>query len=326
MSTIQKTQSSNLFKKLIGAQESALFIALLALCIGISLVNKVFLTFDNLMNVMRTTSYVLIIAIANTFVFIMAGLDLSVGSVMGFAGLITAVFLQMGVPIWLCIMIGMASGAIVGAFNGVAIVKMKIPSMIATLGSLYIARGLIYVITQGRPVYPLPDNFNIIGNGDLFGVPYSVIFVVVLALIATYVLNKTTFGRYVYAIGGNEETTRLSGINVTTVKIIVYILSAIFAAICGIILTSRTASAQLVTGTGWELKVIASIIIGGTSMFGGVGTILGTAIGALIMSVLENGLILVNVSPFWQNVVVGAIIVITVGYDQFRREQKKSSA
>lgn len=323
MTGIQSVKSNNLLKKVIDTQESAIIAALFLLCIVISAINNAFYNFENIMNILRTTSYVVIIAIANTFVFIMAGLDLSVGSVLGLGGLMAAYFMKYyNLPVWLSIILGIIPGVIVGLFNGYSIVKFKIPSMIATLGSLYIARGVIYVLTKGAPVFPLPESFVKIGNGDLFGVPYSVIFMLVLAFIGTYVLKNTTFGRYVYAIGGNEETARLSGINVDKVKIIVYILSGVSAAISGIILTSRVASAQVSLGQGWELNVIASIILGGTSMFGGVGSIMGTIIGALIMSVLQNGMVLMNVSPYWQNIVVGIIIVATVGFDQYRRNSK----
>jgi len=328
MSEIQaKIKSGNLFKKITDAQEFAVFTALIALCILISVINKGFYSFDNLMNILRTTSYVVIVAIANTFVFIMAGLDLSVGSVIGLGGLLAAYFMKFyNMPVWFSIILGIIPGLLVGIFNGYCIVKLKIPSMIATLGSMYMARGVVYVLTKGAPVFPLPDSFNRIGNGNIFGVPYSVLFMIVLALIGAYVLKNTTFGRYVYAIGGNQETARLSGISVDNVKMIVYMLSGISAAISGIILTSRIASAQVSLGQGWELNVIASIIIGGTSMFGGVGTITGTVIGALIMSVLQNGMVLMNVSPYWQNIVVGAIIVATVGFDQYRRNKKSLEA
>lgn len=317
-------KSANFLKKIISAQESAVFIALIIMCIVTSIFSEAFYSFENLMNILRTTSYVLVIAIANTFIFIMAGLDLSVGSVMGIGGLTVAIFLKMGLPIWLCILLGIIPGIVFGLFNGYAIVKFKIPTMIATLGSLYMARGLCNVITKGQPVFPLPEVFCKIGNGDIYGIPYTVVFVIFLVLLGTYVLNNTTFGRYVYAIGGNVETTRLSGINVGRIQIIVYTLSGIFAALCGIILASRFNSAMTTAGTGWELRVIASIIIGGTSMFGGVGTVAGTVIGALIMVVLENGMILMNISPFWQQFVVGALIVATVGFDQFRRSQKST--
>lgn len=313
----------NFIKRIIDTQESVIILALILMCLVIGTVNKAFWSFDNLMNICRSSSYIAIVAIANTLVLVMAGLDLSVGSVIGLGGLVTAVLMHdLGIPILPSIILGIIPGLLFGLFNGFAIVKLKIPSMIVTLGTMFIARGVVYVITKGAPVYPLPENFNKIGNGNLFGIPYSVIIALIMALIAGYILKNTAFGRYIYAIGGNAETARLSGIKVQKVQMVVYAISAIAASISGIIITSRVASAQVSTGQGYEMNVIASVIIGGTSMFGGVGTIKGTVIGALIMSVLQNGMILMSVSPYWQNIVIGSIMIATVGFDQYRRNRK----
>lgn len=324
MSESKKEVKPNSFlKKIVDAQESAIFAALIVMCLVIGSVNKAFWSFDNLMNICRSCSYIAIVAIANTLVLIMAGLDLSVGSVIGLAGLVAAVFMHdLNVPVIPSIILGIIPGALFGIFNGYAIVKLKIPSMIVTLGTMFIARGVVYVITKGAPVFPLPESFNKIGNGNFFGVPYSVIIVLAFALIAAYILKNTAFGRYIYAIGGNAETARLSGIKVQKVQMCVYLISAIAASISGIIITARVASAQVSTGQGYEMNVIAAVIIGGTSMFGGVGTVTGTIIGALIMSVLQNGMILMSVSPYWQNIVIGSIMIATVGFDQYRRNRK----
>ena len=180
---------------------------------------------------------------------------------------------------------------------------------------MYIARGICNGLTKGVPVYPLPENFSVIGNGTLFGVPGSVFFVIMVAFILDFILKNTTFGRSVYAIGGNEETARLSGINVTRIKIMIYLLSSLAAAAAGVIMTSRIESGQTSLGQGWEMTVIASAIIGGTSMLGGSGTVLGTVLGAALMSVISNGMIIMNVSVYWQNIAIGAIIVLSVAID-----------
>jgi ribose transport system permease protein len=296
-------------------KEIGIFSALVLLCLVIALANSAFYSADNLINLLRQTSYVVIIAIFTTMVIIIGGLDLSVGSVIGLSGIVVAIFLQLGVPIYLSIIFALLAVAIIGALNGVLIVLVQIPSLIVTLGTLYIARGICNGITKGVPVYPLPDAFSVIGNGTLFSIPYSVYFVILVAVILSYVLNNTTFGRSIYAIGGNEETARLSGIRVKKIKIIVYILSSISAAIAGVIMTSRIESAQTSLGTGWELTVISSAVIGGTSMLGGSGTVLGAVLGATLMSVISNGMIIMNVSVYWQSIAIGAIIILAVAID-----------
>lgn len=314
--------NNSLIKRINKMSELGILLVLVLLCTVVSLVNPTFYSFDNIMNILRTTSYVIIAALAATMVFITGGLDLSVGSIIGLGGLISGVCLAyFKLPVWVSIVAGLMLGVIFGLFNGLAIVKGKIPPLIVTLGTLYMARGLMNVITKGKPVYPLPESFNIIGSGTLLGVPYSVILVAVMAIIVHLILKYTIYGRYIYAIGGNEETSRLSGIDVELVKISVYIISAVCAALSGIVMSARMASAQVSTGTGWEMTVIASVIIGGTSMFGGSGTVLGTVIGALLMTTLTNGMVLMRVSAYWQNVAIGAIIIIAVAIDQYKRRK-----
>ena len=304
-------------------QEAAIFVILIVLCLIIGLINSSFFGVANVMDLFRTASYTVICASAATFVFIMGGLDLSVGSMMGLCGMTTALLLQSGVPIPLAILIGMVPGFLFGVFNGFAIVKLRIPAMIVTLSTLYIAKGLVNVVTMGKPVFPLPDAFNQIGNGSFLRVPYTAYIMVAVAVIASLVLKYTNYGRYVYAIGGNQETARLSGINVDFIQMAVYAVCGTFAGLSGIMITSFVGSAQVATGTGKELDIIAAVIIGGTSTFGGAGTIGGTVIGAFIMVVITNGLILARVSSFWQYVVIGIIIITTVGIDQHRRNSKK---
>jgi ribose/xylose/arabinose/galactoside ABC-type transport system permease subunit len=260
-----------------------------------------------------------------TMVFISGGLDLSVGSVVGLSSLITALALVNGIPIYLCILVGLSVGLIIGIINGFCIIKLKIPAMIVSLGMMFIARGLIHVITEGMPVYPLPDAFNNIAITDFFGINISVCFLIVMAIFIEFILRKTTYGRAIYAIGGNTETARLSGIRVDRISMSVYIISGICASIAGILITSRIASAQVTTGTSFEMEVIAATIIGGTSLFGGVGTAIGSVFGALFMTFLKGGIVSVRLPAYWQNVVIGIILIVTVGVDQYqRRKQAKS--
>jgi ribose/xylose/arabinose/galactoside ABC-type transport system permease subunit len=294
---------------------------LIALIAVIGAINPVFFSGENIINNLRTTAYVYVIGIAMTFVLISGGIDLSIAPVVGLSGILASMAVVSGVPVPIAILFGIAFGASIGLINAVIIVKLNLPSFIVTLGTMYMVKGAILIITQGAPVFPLPDYFNIIGNGDLFGVPYIIIVVLALAVIAHIALRRTRYGRSVYAVGGNPETARLSGINTDFVRMSVYFLTGIAAAISGIFMAARLGSAQPISGTGYEMLAIASVIIGGTSMFGGSGSVVGTAIGALMMTIISNGLILMSVSAYWQNLVVGAVIILAVGVDQYRRKK-----
>lgn len=256
-----------------------------------------------------------------TYVLISAGLDLSVAPVFALGGIIASITVTNGVPAWLSILIGTSVGAITGLINGVLIVWFNIPALIVTLGMMYMARGTILIITQGVAIYPLTEAFNTLGQGNFLEIPYVIWIALILAIFAHLVLVYTPFGRAVYAIGGNEETSRLAGLNVEATKTSVYVLCGIFAAFAGTVMAGRLNSAQPNVGTGYELLVIAAVIIGGTSLFGGSGTILGTAAGALLTTVISNGMVLMKISAYWQNLVVGIIIILAVGIDQYRRKK-----
>lgn len=262
-----------------------------------------------------------IVAAAMTFVLIAAGLDLSVGSVIAFGGIVGSMVLAAGAPIFLGILAGVLTGAGIGFINGFVVVKFGIPPLIVTLGMMYAGQGAVLVVTRGTPVYPLPAAFNAIGQGNLAGIPYVVLIAAVVGIVAHIVLTRTTYGRMVFATGGNAETSRLSGINVNFVNLTVYILTGMAAAFVGMLMASRLASAQPGAGAGWELQVIAAVIIGGTSMFGGSGSILGSLLGVLFMNVVSTGMIMMRISAYWQNLVVGVIIVVAVGIDQYRRRK-----
>ena len=316
------------FRSILGARESGIAIPLIILIVVVSAVNPVFLDIDNLLNIARQVSFVFIIGIAMTFVLIAAGLDLSVGSVLALGGVICGLVLRalmvkmpLSLAIVAAVVLGTLIGAVAGIFNGLVVTRFKIPSLIVTLGMMYIARGVVQVLTRGNPVYPFPEEFNRLGQGYLLGVPNVVYVAVVLGIVAHIALTQTVWGRAVFAVGGNTETARLSGLSVVKVLSSVYILSGIASAIAGVLTASRLASALANAGTGMELQVIAACIIGGTSMFGGSGSILGTLIGAAFMSIIANGMVLVKISVYYQSVVIGAIIILAVGIDQVRRRR-----
>lgn len=306
-------------------RELGIFISLVVICTVTGIINPIFFSFDNIVDLMRSTSFTLIVAVGMTYVFLSAGLDLSVGSIIGLSGIVTGWALVAEWPVFLAILLGLGVGTLVGILNGGIIVKFRIPPLIVTLGTMYIARGFVYVISQGRPFYPFPDSFKILGQGVILRIPIAVYLAVIVSFIGHWVLRNTVFGRSVFALGGNEEASRTAGIPTERVKIGIYAISAFAASITGILMASRLSSSQAGAGTGWEMIVIASVIIGGTSLFGGSGSILGTAIGAAIMTVLTNAMVLMRVSVFWQKIVVGVIIIVAVGVDTHRRNRLSGS-
>lgn len=300
-----------------------IFLILISMCILLAIANKQFLAIDNLFSVARAISYIAIIAIGQCMVIVTGGIDLSVGSVFGFSGLITAVAIsRWGLPIPLAIFIGLISGTFFGAFSGFTINKLKLPSFIATLGTMSIVRGFDYILTTGYPIQTPPE-FNWIGQIYVGPVPITVVYLLILAIIFSIFLNKTVMGRWIYATGGNETVAIMSGIPAERVKLLVYSITGFLAGFSGIVTTARLGVAQPTAGLGYEMDVIAAVIIGGASMTGGRGTILGTIIGGSIMGVLKNGLVLLNVSSYWQQTVMGFVIIIAVTIDQLR--QKKIS-
>lgn len=302
-------------------------IALVLLCIGISLMSDKFLTVDNAWNVMRQISVNICISVGMTLVVLTSGIDLSVGSVLAFCGAITAGLLKSGIElpsnnlyigftILGAILAGLIAGALLGLFNGWTITRFKVPPFVATLAMLTIARGLTLLWTKGFPISNLGDSFAYIGTGWFLGIPLPVWISAVVIVSAVVITQKTALGRYIYAIGGNEHASKLSGININKVKLIVYSIAGVLAAVGGIMVTSRLDSAQPNAGISYELDSIAAVVIGGTSLSGGRGTIMGTVLGAIIIGVLNNGLVLLNVSPFWQQVVKGGVILLAVIIDK----------
>lgn len=293
-------------------------LGLLLIIIIISFMSPSFLTATNIFNVLRQVSISALIAFGMTFVILTGGIDLSVGSTLALTGAISAGLLAGGMNPLLAMLIGLLLGALLGAINGVIIAKGKVAPFIATLATMTIFRGLTLVYTDGKPVSGLGDSqaFQLFGKGYLFGIPVPVVTMIVAFIVLYFILKQTTFGRRVYAIGGNEEASRLSGINVDRITIAVYALTGMLAALSALILTSRLNSAQPTAGQSYELDAIAAVVLGGTSLTGGRGWIFGTLVGALIIGVLNNGLNLIGVSSFFQQVVKGIVILIAVLLDR----------
>jgi len=296
-------------------------LGLALIVIVLSVITNDFLTVSNIFNVLRQISINALIAFGMTFVILTGGIDLSVGSILALSSAISAGLMAGGMDTWLAILIGLLAGAVMGAINGVVIAKGRVAPFIATLATMTIFRGLTLVYTQGRPITGLNSDFAILGKGFFLEIPMPVIWMLISFAILYFILRHTTFGRHVYALGSNEEATRLSGISTSKVKVMVYAISGLFAAISGVILTSRLNSAQPTAGTSYELDAIAAVVLGGTSLSGGNGWIVGTLIGAMIIGVLDNGLNLLNVSSFYQSVVKGAVILLAVLIDRSKAKK-----
>jgi ribose transport system permease protein len=299
--------------------QAGLIAGLIVLCVLLTLLSANFLTTGNILNVILQASVFAVLAFGMTFVILTAGIDLSVGSVLALSGAVMASMTAAYGPA-LGILIGLAVGTLIGTVNGLFVTLTKVAPFIATLAMLAIARGLTYLYTQGTPIRVRSAGFTIFGQGLATIVPVPVILMFLIFFVCLLVLTQTRFGRYVYAIGSNAEVSRLSGIPINRYVVVVYAISGLCAAIAGLILTARLASADPNNGTGYELQAIAAVVVGGTSLFGGRGGVFGTLLGALIIAVVSNGLVLLNVNPFWQQVVSGAIILLAVLTDSVRRK------
>lgn len=306
--------------RLRGINKYGLLLAFIAICLVLSFITPRFLTVQNLMIIVTQVSINALLAFGVTFVIITGGIDLSIGSMVAVAGVVAATFAHPDTyPVVVPVVIGLLAGLLFGAFNGLVITRSKVPPFIVTLGTMTIGRGMALILSKGRPVSNLSDSFNFIGGGKILGVPTLIIILIVVFIICSVILHKTVIGRYMYAVGGNEQAARASGIQLSTVKMIVYTLCGGLAALAGILLTSRITTGQPNAGTGFELDAIAAAIIGGTSTSGGTGTMTGTLIGALLIGVISNGLDLLNVTSYYQQVVMGTIIIGAVVLDSINR-------
>jgi ribose transport system permease protein len=297
-----------------GRQLGTLF-GLIGLCALLTVLTPHFLTVSNLLNVTEQTTINAVIAVGMTFVILSAGIDLSVGSIVALTGVVLGSALHSGVPVPAAILLSLTTGAVCGLLNGLLITRGGLPPFIATLGMMSIARGVALLFTDGRPISGFSASFREISTGRPLMIPAPVLVMIVVYVTAHFVLTRTTFGRYVYAIGGNEEATRRSGVRVGFHKTMVYAVSGVTSAVAAVTLTARLNSAQPIAGMMYELDAIAATVIGGTSLLGGSGTLVGTVIGALIMGVLRNGLNLLGISSFLQQVVIGGVIIAAVLVD-----------
>jgi len=300
---------------------SILFVFLLV-CVVIASIRPVFLSIDNIFNVIRQVSMIGIMAVGMTFVILSADIDLSVGSVAGFCGALTAgLMVRQDLSPLVAILLPIPVAALMGWVMGIIITKAKVHSFVVSLGMMSIARGLALVYTKGLSIGNLPKEFGTLGGGMVGPIPLPVIVFAAFMIAGYFVLTRTPYGRAVYAIGGNQEAARLSGIKVDRYRIINFVICSSLAGFAGIILASRTRSAWPAAATGWELDVISAVVIGGTSFFGGRGGMIGTLIGALFLGVLRNGANLIGVSPFYQQIIIGALVVTAVVIDRLRQRK-----
>lgn len=308
----QLTAKTSLVEKIIP------FIGLILLIVVINIMNSAFLDLSNLLNLLRQVSINGLIAFGMTFVILTGGIDLSVGSILALSSAFTAILITSGLDPIVALIVGVLGGFLLGVFNGVLVTFGSMAPFIATLATMTIFRGLTLVVTDGNPITNLGDSymFQLFGKGYFFGIPVPAVTMIIVFIILAIILQKTTFGRHTYAIGGNEVASKISGIKVNRVKILIYGISGLMSALAGAILTSRLNSAQPTAGTSYELDAIAAVVLGGTSLTGGKGRIVGTFIGVLIIGVLNNGLNLLGVSSFYQQVVKGIVILIAVLIDR----------
>lgn len=318
-------------------QKFAALAGLLALVVAFSLTSPAFLTVGNAMTVSLQVTCIVLLGIGATFVILTGGIDLSVGSILALSGVVAALCVKAGMPVAPGMAVGIAVGALCGAINGFCVTVLKLPPFIATLGMMLVARGVALQITGARAVSGLGDSFGELGNGALWrivevdaqgfpevvfpGIPYPVLLMIVLAIVASVLLTRTTLGRHIHAVGSNAEAARLSGVNVGRVVSFTYVVSGALAGLAGCVLMSRLVTAQPNEGVMYELDAIASAVIGGTSLIGGVGTISGTVIGSFVIGILRNGLNMNGVSAFTQQIIIGLVILITVWIDQMRNRR-----
>jgi len=308
----------NIFEKLLSGNLGIILILVLLIIVFWAL-NPQFTSVTNIMNIGRQTAVIAIIAAGMTFAILIAGIDLSVGAIVAMAGVAAALMMKMGLSWILASIIGVLVGALVGLFNGAITAAFELPPLLVTLGCMNIIRGLAYVITNGRPVWGLPDSFANFAAGNILLIPTPIVIMIVVYIISWFILKKTVFGINVYAVGDNIEAARLSGINVKKVQLMALMYTGLFTGVAGIITASRLFSGQPMVGQGYELDAIAAVVLGGTSLAGGEGNIWGSLVGAIIIGVIHNGLNLIGMSPYIQIVLIGVIIVLAIIFDRIRK-------
>ena len=308
--------------RLLRSREAGILMALALMVVLLSVASPEFRTADNLLNNARNLSFIGIVALGQAMVMITGGIDLSAGSVWGLTAVATAALMAQGWPTPLAVGAGLGIAALFGLFNGLCVTKLRMPAFVPTLATMAIARALALVITRGKSINdfrPEGDPFYGLGGGDTFGLPNPFLLFLVLALLVWIALDRTVFGRQLYAVGGNEKAALLSGLEVDRLKLTVYVISAVLAGLAGVVEVSYLSSAIANQGLGKELSVIAAAVIGGTALTGGEGTVLGVVAGTVILEVLRNGLVLLGTDAYWQGIFVGAVIILAVFIDQLRK-------
>lgn len=317
----QTSSTKNLTKAFLSKNELGAVLPLAILLIVVAFINPNFFAARNVLDILRTASFSFIVAIPLTFLLSAQGMDLSVGAVTSLGGVVCAMALKASVPLPLAILLALAAGAAAGAINGILIIYSNLPPFIATMGTQYAFNGLIAIITQNLAISNFEGNFKVISQYKLFSlIPMPILYAVILGILAHILLVKTRFGREILAIGGNRETAYLAGIPVNKRRFAAYVVTSIFAALAGVLIASRFASAQPAAGSGTELSIMAGVIIGGTSMFGGQGTVVGSALGCILLATITNALILMNVSTLWEKMIYGLILIVALYVDKYRRK------
>ncbi|MDA8410457.1 MAG: ABC transporter permease [Treponema sp.] len=315
----------NWFGRLARQREFMIGAIVVAVCVAMTFASPYFLSTGNILALLLGLSVEAIIAVAMTNLMVSGGFDMSVGSIVAFTGAASATLLAAGWPVVLAVVAGLAIGAAIGLFNGFIVAKIGINAFVTTLASLSLFRGLTLIITEGRNISGLPDAFKEIGQATFFGVQTPIIIAAVLIIIGDIMLRRFRFFRQSYYIGGNERAARLSGINVDGMKILGYTLTGLFAGLAGIVMTSRLGAASMTAGTGLELRVITAVIIGGASLQGGEGTVLGAFLGSLLMALITNALTLIGVDVYWQTFVIGATLLVAVLIDQAGKKRSQAN-
>ena len=327
MDTVSKadaltTPRASVGARLLRSREAGILVALVLMVVLLSTASPEFRTPDNLLNNARNLSFVGIVALGQAMVMITGGIDLSAGSVWGLTAVSTAALMAQGWPTPLAVGAGLGIAAVFGLFNGLCVTKLRMPPFVPTLATMSIARALALVITRGKSINdfrPEGDLFFGLGGGDTFGLPNPFLLFLVLVVVVWIVLDRTVFGRQLYAVGGNEKAAKLSGLEVDRLKLAVYVISAVLAGLAGVVEVSYLSSAIANQGLGKELSVIAAAVIGGTALTGGEGTVLGIFVGTVILEVLRNGLVLLGTDSYWQGIFVGGVIILAVFIDQLRK-------
>lgn len=301
-------------------KERAIFVVMVVLFLFFTIRTDTFCTVNNLLNIARQVAVLGIASVGMTMVILTGGIDLATGSIITFVNIITAYFMvNMGLNMWLAILIALGASTLIGLINGIAVANLNMPALIVTFASQTIFEGLAYIICGGIPIFGFSRAFAFIGQGYLGPIPFPVILLIIAFLIGGFILVKSYFGRYIYAVGGNEQAAELSGIQIKKIKYLVYSLSGLFAGIAGIVMLSRTNSGQPTAGKGYEFDVITAVVLGGVSVNGGFGKISNVVAGVLIIGMLSNGMVLLDVSSYAQMVVKGIILAIAVGFDCYQK-------